>query len=200
MPCICALSSVLLAGSVRTTRWSTARLRRAVIAGVSSASLIERHDRRPEGSSRSQTRGTPRADSARRLFVLLVAGSGVVPAVAVRESRHQLAEEAMELLPLRPREHRGDPPLSLGLRPDSPVPRRVALLRGFDQLAAAVARVGQATNQAGRLQPVETVGHRAAGQAHVAGELTGRAAVRRSIAAQAAEQVERPPVEIEGGE
>ena len=58
-------------------------------------------------------------------------------------------------------------------------------------------RIREAANEARGLEAVEAVGHRAAGEAEVGGELAGRGAVGRSDPAELAEEGEGPPVELE---
>ena len=59
----------------------------------------------------------------------------------------------------------------------------------------AVVRIGQAADEPGRLHPVEPVGHRAAREPHVLGQLSGRVAVGRPDLPQLPEHMEGAAVE-----
>src|SRR5256885_7685940 len=190
MRCIAALSSALPAGSVRTTRWATPSSRRTTIAGVSSR-VIRGIIADPESPA---PRGL--ACGLRALVALLRVGGGVIPLVAVGEGLHAPAEQPMELLALGCGEDGGDTPLAVSLCPDGALPGSVALLGRLDELAAAVGGVWEATDEARGLEAVEAIGHRSAGETHVARQLARRSAVRGPVAAQPPEQVVLPPDEV----
>src|SRR4029078_13690694 len=150
MPCIWALSSALLAGSVRTTRCGTPSSRTAARTGVSRGSMARMMaDRAARHGERRPSRC-----SARRLVrpALGVVGAVGVPLVTVGGGSHQLAQQAVQLLTLGGAEHGGDALLAFGLRPDGALPGGVALLRRLHYPAPPVARVGHAADQARLLQ------------------------------------------------
>ncbi len=102
--------------------------------------------------------------------VLALLGRGVVG--GARECAHQDPQQAVQLLPVLGAQHRRELRFARGLCPHCPVPDVVTGFRRLHERSPSVVRIGQAANEPGSLHPVEPVGHRAAREAHVLGQLS----------------------------